>query len=92
MKRSSVVRIDPEIMSGAPCFTGTRWPCWRPGVPVRTLLDYLEGGDSLDEFLEDFPTVVRAQAIAFLEHDNMSLVPSKMTRCPTIRHFTVELR
>jgi uncharacterized protein (DUF433 family) len=47
-------------MSGAPCFAGTR-------VPVRTLLDYLEGGDSLDEFLENFPTVAREQAIAFLE-------------------------
>ena len=51
---------DPEIMSGEPCFAGTR-------VPVRTLLDYIEGGDSLDEFLEDFPTVARRQAIAFLE-------------------------
>jgi uncharacterized protein (DUF433 family) len=60
MKTNSVVRIDPEIMSGEPCFAGTR-------VPVRTLLDYLEGGDSLDEFLEDFPTVARGQAIAFLE-------------------------
>jgi uncharacterized protein (DUF433 family) len=52
--------VDPEIMSGAPCFTGTR-------VPARTLIDYLEGGDSLDDFLEDFPTVSREQAIAFLE-------------------------
>jgi uncharacterized protein (DUF433 family) len=60
MKTNSVVKIDPEIMSGAPCFAGTR-------VPVRTLLDYLEGGDSLDEFLENFPTVAREQAIAFLE-------------------------
>ena len=60
MKKRSVVKIDPEIMSGTPCFTGTR-------VPVRTLLDYLEGGDTLDEFLEQFPTVSRAKAIAFLE-------------------------
>jgi uncharacterized protein (DUF433 family) len=60
MKTNSVVKIDPGIMSGEPCFAGTR-------VPVRTLLDYLEGSDSLDEFLEDFPTVARAQAIAFLE-------------------------
>jgi len=60
MKTNSVVKIDPEIMSGEPCFAGTR-------VPVRTLLDYLEGSDSLDEFLEDFPTVTREQAIAFLE-------------------------
>jgi uncharacterized protein (DUF433 family) len=60
MKSSSVVKIDPEIMSGKPCFAGTR-------VPVRTLLHYLEGGDSLDEFLEDFPSVTREQAIAFHE-------------------------
>ena len=60
MRTSSSVKIDPQIMSGEPCFAGTR-------VPVRTLLDYLEGGDSLDEFLEDFPTVPRELAISFLE-------------------------
>jgi uncharacterized protein (DUF433 family) len=60
MKKSSVVKSDPEIMSGTPCFAGTR-------VPARTLIDYIEGGDSLDDFLEDFPTVSRKQAIAFLE-------------------------
>jgi uncharacterized protein (DUF433 family) len=47
-------------MSGAPCFAGTR-------VPVQSLIDYLEGGDSIDEFLEGFPTVSREQVIAFLE-------------------------
>ena len=57
---SSVIKIDPEIMSGAPCFSGTR-------VPIQTLIDYLEGGDSIDEFLEDFPSVSREQVIAFLE-------------------------
>ncbi len=57
---SSVVKIDPEIMSGAPCFAGTR-------VPIQTLIDYLEGGDSIDEFLEDFPSVRRDQVISFLE-------------------------
>ena len=60
MKAKAVVVVDPEIMSGTPCFAGTR-------VPVRTLLDYLEAGDSLDEFLEQFPTVSRSQAVAFLE-------------------------
>jgi len=60
MKKSSVVKVDPEVMSGTPCFEGTR-------VPARTLIDYIEGGDSLDDFLEDFPTVSRSQAIAFLE-------------------------
>ena len=61
--KSSVVKIDPEIMSGTPCFDGTR-------VPVRTLLDYMEDGMTLDEFLEGFPTVSREQAIAFLEEAN----------------------
>ena len=56
----SVVQIDPEIMSGAPCFAGTR-------VPIQNLLDYLEGGDSIEDFLEGFPSVSREQVIAFLE-------------------------
>ncbi len=56
----TVVKIDPEIMSGTPCFAGTR-------VPIQNLIDYLEGGDSIHEFLEDFPTVTREQVISFLE-------------------------
>ena len=56
----SVVKIDPEIMSGAPCFAGTR-------VPIQNLIDYLEGGDSIEDFLEGFPTVSREQVIAFIE-------------------------
>jgi uncharacterized protein (DUF433 family) len=56
----SVVKVDPEIMSGAPCFTGTR-------VPIQNLIDYLEGGDSIEEFLDGFPSVSREQVIAFLE-------------------------
>ena len=55
-----VVNIDPEIMGGTPCFRGTR-------VPVQTLLDYIEGGETLDRFLDGFPGVSREQAIAFLE-------------------------
>jgi uncharacterized protein (DUF433 family) len=51
---------DPEIMSGALCFKGTR-------VPVQTLFDYLEGSSSLEDFLEDFPSVSREAAIAVLE-------------------------
>jgi uncharacterized protein (DUF433 family) len=51
---------DPEIMSGALCFTGTR-------VPVQNLFDYLEGSSSLEEFLEDFPSVSREAAVAVLE-------------------------
>jgi len=57
---SSVVKIDPEIMSGTPCFAGTR-------VPIQNLIDYLEGGDSIEDFLEGFPSVSREQVIAFLE-------------------------
>lgn len=57
---SSVAKIDPEIMSGVPCFAGTR-------VPIQNLIDYLEGGDSIEEFLDGFPSVSREQVIAFLE-------------------------
>ncbi len=64
---NSVNRIDPEIMSGAPCFAGTR-------VPIQNLMDYLEGGDSIDEFLEDFPSVSRQQVIAFLEEAKESVL------------------
>ena len=67
MKKRSVVKVDPEIMSGTPCFAGTR-------VPARALIDYLEGGDTLDEFLEDFPTVSREQAVALLEEASEVLI------------------
>jgi uncharacterized protein (DUF433 family) len=67
MQTSSVVRIDQEIMSGTPCFIGTR-------VPARTLIDYLESGDSLNDFLEDFPTVRREQAVALLEEASELLI------------------
>ncbi|HYW98033.1 MAG TPA: DUF433 domain-containing protein [Candidatus Elarobacter sp.] len=56
----SVIIQDPEILSGEPVFRGTR-------VPFQTLLDYLEAGDTLDEFLEQYPGVSREQAIAALE-------------------------
>lgn len=56
----SVIIQDPEILSGEPVFRGTR-------VPFQTLLDYLEGGDTLNEFLEQYPGVTREQAIAALE-------------------------
>ena len=67
MKRSDIVVIDPEIMSGTPCFAGTR-------VPVRNLLDYIEGGDSLDVFLQQFPSVSREQAVGFLEQSSAQLL------------------
>ncbi len=59
-QQSSVISSDPEVMSGAPVFKGTR-------VLVQTLIEYLEAGDSIDDFLEGFPSVSRDQVIAFLE-------------------------
>jgi uncharacterized protein (DUF433 family) len=56
---SQLVVSDPEILSGIPIFNGTR-------VPVKTLLDYLEAGDSLEEFLDDFPTVKREKVLMLL--------------------------
>jgi uncharacterized protein (DUF433 family) len=55
-----VVHSDPNILSGEPVFVGTR-------VPVQSLFDYLEGGETLDEFLHQFPSVTREQAIAAIE-------------------------
>jgi uncharacterized protein (DUF433 family) len=63
MKPSSVVRSDPDILDGAPVFIGTR-------VPLQALIDYLQGGHSLDKFLDDFPTVSR-EAIAALEQEEV---------------------
>ena len=60
MKLAPVIHSDPEILGGTPVFVGTR-------VPLRNLIDYLEGGYSLDEFLDDFPSVTREQAVAVLE-------------------------
>lgn len=56
----SVVTVSPDVMSGTPVFRGTR-------VPVKNLLDYLVAGDSLGEFLEQFPTVTHDQAVALVE-------------------------
>ena len=60
MITEQMVSCSPDVMGGAPCFAGTR-------VPVQTLLDYLEAGESINEFLEGFPTVTRQQVLAFLE-------------------------
>lgn len=64
---AGVVSVDPDIMHGTPCFTGTR-------VPVQTLLDYIEEGDTLNSFLKDFSTVKRSQAIQFLELAKQQLI------------------
>jgi len=60
MDDEAVVHSDPEILGGKPVFVGTR-------VPVKSPWDYLEGGETLDEFLEDFPSVSREQAVAVME-------------------------
>ena len=62
-----VIACNPEVMGGTPVFAGTR-------VPVQTLLDYLEAGDSIDEFLEGFPSVSREHVIEFLEQAKDRLV------------------
>lgn len=64
---SSVIHCDPDILGGTPVFVGTR-------VPVRTLLDYLGAGDTLEVFLDHFPTVSREQAVAALGQANELLV------------------
>jgi uncharacterized protein (DUF433 family) len=58
--KDSVVSINPNVMSGMPVFRGTR-------VPIKALLDHLEHGDSIDVFLDGFPSVTRQQVIAYLE-------------------------
>ncbi len=62
-----VVNVNPKRMSGAPCFTGTR-------VPISHLFEYIESGETLDEFLRQFPSVTREQALAALELSKESLL------------------
>jgi len=56
--KNELITSSPDVMGGTPCFAGTR-------VPVQTLIDYIKGGESIDDFLEGFPTVSREQVIAF---------------------------
>jgi uncharacterized protein (DUF433 family) len=67
MDPKQIVHADPEILGGTPVFVGTR-------VPVQALLDYLEGGDTIEEFLDNYPGVSREQAVAFLEEAGRALV------------------
>ncbi|MDT4896329.1 MAG: hypothetical protein QOH25_1406 [Acidobacteriota bacterium] len=62
-----IITSSPDVMGGTPVFAGTR-------VPVQTLLDYLKAGESIDDFLEGFPTVRREQVIAFLEEAEEQIV------------------
>ena len=66
MPNSSLITQNPLLMSGTPCFAGTR-------VPVKSLFDYLEAGDTLDEFLDQFPTVKREVAVNVLEASRLAL-------------------
>lgn len=66
-RASSVIHSDPEILGGTPVFVGTR-------VPLKNLIDYFEGGHSLDDFLDDFPSVSREQAVAALEEAKAALI------------------
>ncbi|HEX8071808.1 MAG TPA: DUF433 domain-containing protein [Pyrinomonadaceae bacterium] len=64
---NNLIEVDPDKLGGTPVFYGTR-------VPVQTLFDCLEGGESLDEFLDQFPTVTREQALAVLEESKARLL------------------
>ena len=67
LKNNSIVSTSVDVMGGTPVFTGTR-------VPIQTFLDYLKAGESIDDFLDGFPTVSRAQVIALLEEAGKQLV------------------
>jgi uncharacterized protein (DUF433 family) len=64
----SLITVDPRIQGGVPVFAGTR-------VPLKNLFDYLEAGESLDQFLDDFPSVARDVAVAVLEHARAAVTP-----------------
>jgi uncharacterized protein (DUF433 family) len=80
VKQATVIQVDPDILGGTPVFAGTR-------VPVQTLLEYLEQGRSLAEFLADFPTVAHDQAIAALQEAKEAL----LDRAQHPAHSAVEL-
>ena len=65
--KPSTISCNPDVMGGTPVFSNTR-------VPVQTLLDYLEAGETIDDFLEGFPSVAREQVVAFLEEAKNRLV------------------
>jgi len=65
--KEQIITSSPDVMGGTPVFAGTR-------VPVQTLLDYLKAGESIDDFLEGFPTVTKEQVIAFLEEAEEQII------------------
>jgi uncharacterized protein (DUF433 family) len=62
-----IISLSPDVMGGTPVFAGTR-------VPIQTFIDYIKGGESIDDFLEGFPTVARGQVIAFLEEAKEQMI------------------
>ena len=72
--KTEVIQVDPEILGGTPVFKGTR-------VPIESLFDNLEAGMSLDEFLQDFPSVKKEQALAVLE------IASKLTASEQVKDW-----
>ena len=68
-KLSQIISISPDVMSGTPVFAGTR-------VPIQTLFDYLEAGETIDDFLQGFPSVQREQIVTFLEEAKEHAVAS----------------
>jgi uncharacterized protein (DUF433 family) len=66
--KKPLITTSPDVLGGTPVFAGTR-------VPVQTLIEYLEGGETIDDFLEGFPTVTREQVIAFLEEAKARMLP-----------------
>ena len=64
---TQIITSSPDVMGGTPVFAGTR-------VPVQTLIDYIKGGDSIDDFLDGFPTVTKQQVIAFLEEAQQRMI------------------
>jgi uncharacterized protein (DUF433 family) len=62
-----IITSTPDVMGGTPVFAGTR-------VPVQTLIDYIKGGESIDDFLDGFPTVSKEQVIAFLEEAQQQMI------------------
>ncbi|MEL6552572.1 MAG: DUF433 domain-containing protein [Cyanobacteria bacterium J06621_11] len=64
---ASIISVSPDVMSGTPVFAGTR-------VPIQTLLDYLKAGDSIDDFLDGFPTVTKEQVLGLLEEAGKQLI------------------
>lgn len=67
LSNTSIISTSPDVMSGTPVFAGTR-------VPVQTLLDYLKAGESINDFLDGFPTVTREQVITLLEEAGKQLI------------------